>query len=181
MSPWERNHASSLPIFFQKYMKWSLDEVRECVVIILSSWRLIFPYNREISGLSLQHVWMPMGLAIDETSPCRDLCSILKCHSHAKKLDCGGNSNPYLSSQRQGISASSSDLIISTRSNLNGTTNLNSEVNSTGTFLFSGGLWFRSTEKSLMAELNKRVATQRLANSMSSSMTQWDALCDSKW
>ena len=49
-----------------------------------------FPYNREISGLSLQHVWMPMGLAIDETSPCRDSCSILKCHSHAKKLDCRG-------------------------------------------------------------------------------------------
>ena len=48
-------------------------------------------------------------------------------------------------------------------------------------FLFSGGLWFRSTEKSLMAELNKRLATQRLANSMSSSMTQWDAECDSKW
>ena len=48
-------------------------------------------------------------------------------------------------------------------------------------FLVSGGLWFRSVEKSLRTELYKRVATQRLANNMSSSMTQWDAVCDSKW
>jgi hypothetical protein len=91
--PWVHGRETMLvhyPIFFRNIWSGHLMRFENVWLSFchLDVW--FFTYNREISGLSLQHVRMPMGLAIDETSPCRDLCSILKCHSHAKKLDCGG-------------------------------------------------------------------------------------------